>query len=49
MYAKIVNLRNEIKSNRKRIVKLKRNANYTQKCKEKKKTTYRKLGGGTVR
>ena len=37
MYARIVNLRDEIKSNRERIVKLKRNANYAQKCKEKKR------------
>jgi hypothetical protein len=36
MYARIVNLRDEIKSNRERIVKLKINANYAQKCKEKK-------------
>ena len=37
MYARIVNLRDKIKSNRERIVKLKRNANYAQKCKEKKR------------
>ncbi len=30
-------LQDEIKSNKKRIIKLKRNANYAQKCKEKKK------------
>ncbi|CAB4405335.1 unnamed protein product [Rhizophagus irregularis] len=36
MYLKIENLRSEIESNRKRIKKLKRNANYSQKCREKK-------------
>ena len=36
MYQKIENLRNEIKSNKDRITKLKRNAKYAQNCKEKK-------------
>ncbi|PKY59354.1 hypothetical protein RhiirA4_482022 [Rhizophagus irregularis] len=37
VYMKIENLRDEIKTNRERIVKLKRNASYAQKCKEKKR------------
>ena len=36
VYIKIEKLRDEIKSNRERIIKLKRNASYAQKCKEKK-------------
>ena len=36
MYIKIKNLQDKIKSNREKISKLKRNANYAQKCKEKK-------------
>lgn len=37
LYKRIENLRDEVKSNRERIVKLKRNASYAQKCKEKKR------------
>ncbi|CAB4437126.1 unnamed protein product [Rhizophagus irregularis] len=36
-YNKTKNLRAEIESNRERIIKLKRNAGYAQKCKEKKR------------
>ncbi|GBC35610.2 hypothetical protein GLOIN_2v1766467 [Rhizophagus irregularis DAOM 181602=DAOM 197198] len=36
MYEKIVDLRDQIKLNKNKIVKLKRNAKYVQKCKEKK-------------
>ena len=36
-YIKIESLRAKIKSNKERIIKLKRNAKYTQKCKEKKR------------
>ncbi len=36
MYQKIKSLRNEIKSNKNRIEKLKKNAKYAQNCKEKK-------------
>lgn len=36
MYQKIENLRDEVKSNKNRITKLKRNAIYAQNCKEKK-------------
>ena len=37
VYIRMEGLKDEIKSNKERIIKLKRNANYTQKCKEKKK------------
>ena len=36
-YKKIGNLRDEIKSNKGRIIKLKRNASYSQKCRDKKR------------
>src|SRR6266498_3085709 len=36
IYQKIENLRDEVKSDKNRITKLKRNAIYTQNCKEKK-------------
>src|SRR3989337_398890 len=36
MYQKIENLQNEIKSNKDKITKLKRNAKYSQNCREKK-------------
>ena len=36
IYQKIENLQNEIKSNKDKITKLKRNAKYTQNCREKK-------------
>ena len=36
MYQKIENLQNKIKSNKDKIIKLKRNAKYTQNCREKK-------------
>ena len=36
-YEKIGSLRDEIKSNKDRIIKLKRNASYSQKCREKKR------------
>ncbi len=39
MYIKIESLQAEIKSNKERIIKLKRNAEYTRKCKEKKRKT----------
>ncbi|PKC51052.1 hypothetical protein RhiirA1_484658, partial [Rhizophagus irregularis] len=36
-YKKIGDLRDEIRSNKERIIKLKRNASYSQKCREKKR------------
>ncbi|GBB98750.1 hypothetical protein RclHR1_33010001 [Rhizophagus clarus] len=36
-YKKIGDLQDEIKSNKEKIIKLKRNTNYAQKCKEKKR------------
>jgi len=36
VYQKIENLQDEVKSNKDRIAKLKRNAKYAQNCKEKK-------------
>jgi hypothetical protein len=37
-YKKIGSLQDEIRSNKERIIKLKRNASYAQKCREKKRT-----------
>src|SRR5215208_7192717 len=37
VHAKIENFCDEIESNKKKIIKLKRNASYTQRCKEKRK------------
>ncbi|GES92068.1 hypothetical protein GLOIN_2v1783204 [Rhizophagus clarus] len=43
IYKKIGDLQDEIKSNKERIIKLKRNANYAQKCREKKEKYLTKI------
>ncbi|PKK58284.1 hypothetical protein RhiirC2_796571 [Rhizophagus irregularis] len=42
-YKKIGDLRDEIRSNKERIIKLKRNASYSQKCREKKEKYLTKI------
>ena len=43
VHTKIENFRDEIDSNKEKIIKLKRNASYTQRCKEKKKKNLSKI------